>query len=97
MAGVGTMNVGVARNARLVLRGMDLLNGNITLRARVERGHMAEEADGIDIGPAQKVHIRAAVRQMTGCASFGFDDRMFKYEWAGNLRMAIGADLILLL
>jgi hypothetical protein len=48
-------------------------------------------ADGIHIGAIQKLRIRSPMREVAGCATFGFDSTMFINEGSGRRGVAFGA------
>src|SRR5664279_3525525 len=57
---------------------------------------MAEQADGVDLGPIQHVRIRPAMRNVAGGAAFGLHHRMFIHKRSGDFRVALRADDVLL-
>jgi hypothetical protein len=57
---------------------------------------VALQADGIHIGAIEQARIRPSVRGVAGSAAFGLHHVMLVDKWSGCLRMALGANCILL-
>jgi len=50
----------------------------------------------VDIGNVQQPRILGPVRCVTGKATFRLDRRVLEYKWSARLRMALGADSVLI-
>src|ERR1700680_1856010 len=94
---VRPVNVGVADRARLILNSLIVSRpGRRRSRRKVWRRRVALQADGIHIGAIKQARGGPSMREVASGAAFGLHDVMLVDEWSGCLRMALGANRILL-
>jgi len=81
----------MAKRACLILHGLVVERGN-RRRTRIDGQGMALQTQQVDLAALEQARIRGAVRSVAGGTTVDLYDRVFEYEWAGLVGVALETD-----